>query len=85
MSAPEKEKARTLNHYVIKIEVLREDPFPEDYDLMDMVRDGIFGETSMSWGVSRHGQVGQERAAEICASHGTDPAFFGLEEEGPHG
>jgi len=81
MTSSKKTKAKTLFRYVILVELLREDEFPADASLSEMIDDGVNGDSSMDWELSSYELVDEDRAIEICKKHRTDTSFLGLDSE----
>lgn len=79
--AESKKTVRVLHHYVIKLDILREEALPDDLSIDDIVRDGIDGEASMDWHISKHALVGEKQAVKICRAHKTQLSFFELKED----
>jgi hypothetical protein len=77
----EKKTVRVLHHYVIKLDILREEALPDDLSIDEIVRDGIDGPASMDWHVSKHALVSEKQAIKICRAHQMQLSFFGLEDE----
>jgi hypothetical protein len=75
-------KKRKFFKTVFQVEVLSEDESLEGVDLMDIASEITTGDSS---GVVRHirtTQLSSQQVAKALMAQGSDPEFFGLDEEG---
>lgn len=65
-----------------KIVVLSQEPLPPDMSLKDIDYAITFGECSGEVGLVQEEIMNGEQAAKALIAQGSDPGFFGLDDEG---
>lgn len=75
---------KTYTRNLIIIEVLSEDPLPDDIGLPEIVREGYEGSYSIEWDfiASVNDPISPELMAQLLLKQGSDPEFFGLHADG---
>jgi hypothetical protein len=66
----------------ITIEVLSEEPIPEEMDLADIIQESSEGAFSRGVVSEKETVLNGEQAVKALAEQGSDPEFFGLDEKG---
>lgn len=72
---------RKFYRTVFQVEVLSETPILGHVDLEDIAYQGTEGEWSVDMETVETETVGSEQMAELLIAQGSDPGFFGIEEE----
>ena len=69
---------------VIHLEILSDGDIPDDWTLQDIGYNIVHGDMSGYWNVAEERVLTEEEVIEECTKHGTDPEFFGIEEDEEH-
>jgi len=75
--------ARTFYRTLVQVEVLSEDPIPDDCTLKDLLEEIDIGDCSgrTEWLKSNEAVTGK-RMAKLLQAQGSDPGFFRLTDKG---
>ena len=72
---------KKIHKTIIKVEVLSEEPY-EHEDLAQLAHDVTYGECSGVSEVEATSVLEGKEAADAIAAQGSDPEFFGIDEDG---
>lgn len=64
------------------MEVLSQDPIPDEAGLGEVIRNSIEGDYSMQYERTQSQEISGKTAAMLLVDQGSDPEFFGIDEEG---
>ncbi|MAH32736.1 MAG: hypothetical protein CMG78_12145 [Marinobacter sp.] len=73
---------KIIHRTVIEVEVLSEQPIPDTDSLEFIAREIIHGDWSGKWGVTGEHELSGTEAVEAIQNQGSDPQFFGIDENG---
>jgi hypothetical protein len=73
---------KKLYKTVIQIEVLSEEPIPDGMSIEEIANEAMDGGYSMVSGIKSSKVIEGKRAANAAHAQGSDPDFFGMDENG---
>lgn len=75
---------KILYRTVIKLELLSEEPIPDGLPISEIVREANEGDYSMRsiYMTSSNNTIKGKAAANCVIAQGSDPEFFGMDEQG---
>lgn len=79
---PSTEENTGLYRTVLQVEVLHDSVKSFDgWSLADIENSFMEGESSGTWDIVAYNQVSREDMAQLAVAQGSDPGFFGLDDE----
>ena len=74
--------SKTYYKYAIAVTILSENPLPCDISLEEIARNITEGSDSGEWEITEVEQLDEKQAAAALIAQGSDPEFFGLNDDG---
>lgn len=66
----------------ITVTILSEEPIPNDYSLANIAYSFTDGDNSGEWELTKVQELTGKQAAKALVAQGSDPGFFGLNDDG---